>query len=119
MHPCFNGVDHSIVAERTETEEGELVTSYAVKLGQYATERPHRGVAIAGQPVPQWYFSRTLATLFGEAFRTGWVLDGLEEPIFPADHAPRSDGPNWDNLPDIPPVLVARVRHQRGAGPSA
>jgi 2-polyprenyl-3-methyl-5-hydroxy-6-metoxy-1,4-benzoquinol methylase len=111
-HPCFNGGDISVVAERYENETGELVTRYAMKRSRYASGGPHRGVAIAGQPVPQWYFDRTLSALFGEAFRAGWVLDGLEEPVFPPGHTPRGDGPSWDNLPDIPPVLVARVRHR-------
>ena len=71
---------------------------------------PGYGNAISGQPVLQPYFDRPLHALFGAAFAAGFVLDGLEEPAFEGRPWPGSGPPAWDDLPLIPPVLVARVR---------
>lgn len=40
-------------------------------------------------------------------FRAGFVLDGLEEPAFDVGAAPTS---GWRGTPEIPPILVARMR---------
>ena len=52
---------------------------------------------------------KTLHTLLAPAFAAGLVLDGLEEPAFPdASQAKRAF--DWDNFPEIPPVLAVRFR---------
>ena len=46
-------------------------------------------------------------------FSAGFVLDGLEEPVF--DDAEESARPlSWTNYKEIPPVLVARLRLAQG-----
>lgn len=108
MHPCFNSSGTKFVIEE-EDREGELVTSYSVKVTKYAGLGTTRGLAMVGQPEPQYYFHRTISTLFSACFRSGFVLDGIEEPVF--DRSAEPDRPfSWANYHDIPPVLVARVR---------
>lgn len=107
-HPCFHSVATSQLVERKD-REGEIVTSYAVKVRDYLDLAPTKGIGIVGQPVPHYYFDRPLSVLLGEAFRAGFVLDGLEEPRDPTP--PRPDRPlGWENMPGIPPALVARLR---------
>jgi len=62
-----------------------------------------------GQPVAQYYFDRPISLLFGSCFKAGFVLDGLEAPVFDGRaEAKRLLG--WGNYREIPPVLVARMR---------
>ena len=63
VHPCFNNNHFAFVAER-EDREGELVTTYSVKISGYMTESTDLGVAMAGSPVPHLYFHRPLSAIF-------------------------------------------------------
>ena len=61
------------------------------------------------EPAPHLYFHRPLHELLNIAFSSGFVMDGIEEPAFPA----QADAPNtlsWTGLPQIPPVIVVRLR---------
>lgn len=107
-HPCFNSAEGtSIVAERAYQGRGEV--THAVKITEYICPAAWKGEAIAGQPDLQYYFHRPLQTLFGACFDAGFVLDGVEEPVF-EDDAPAKDALAWANLREIPPILVARMR---------
>ena len=58
-----------------------------------------------GQPASQYYFDRPISTLFNICFSAGFVLDGMEEPVF--DLPP---------IPDRPLVWGQLQRHPAGAG---
>jgi len=106
-HPCFNNGGGLTLEE--EDREGEIITTYAVKISRYLTPTAHKGLAVIGQPAPHYYFERPLHVLFHSCFRAGFVLDGLEEPAFsPQDQGNRPL--SWANFKEIPPVLVARMR---------
>ncbi len=107
-HPCFNSPGTRMVVEQRE-EGREMVREYAIKVLEYATPSARKGVAMVGQPAAQYYFTRPISALFNACFGEGFVLDGMEEPVF---HLPsRADRALvWENFKDIPPVLVARMR---------
>jgi 2-polyprenyl-3-methyl-5-hydroxy-6-metoxy-1,4-benzoquinol methylase len=110
IHPCFNNPHMKHVAEM-EDRAGEIVTTYSVKVFGYMTSTASRGVAIAGQPEPQFYFHRPLQDLLGAGLEVGLLLDGLEERAFPPDHPSGRNSLSWGgNFSEIPPVLVARLR---------
>jgi 2-polyprenyl-3-methyl-5-hydroxy-6-metoxy-1,4-benzoquinol methylase len=111
LHPCFNSPRIAQVAEQ-EDREGELVTTYSVKVFNYITPTVARALAMRGQPRPQLIFHRPMQVLFGGAFDAGFVLDGLEERAFPAGHLVAGQDPlSWSGrFSEIPPVLVARLR---------
>ena len=110
LHPCFNSPHMALVAE-VEDREGDVVTIYSVKVYNYITPKVNRAAAMRGQPKPQLIFHRPLQVLLGAGFRSGFVLDGLEERAFPADHASGREGLSWGaSFNEIPPVLVARLR---------
>jgi 2-polyprenyl-3-methyl-5-hydroxy-6-metoxy-1,4-benzoquinol methylase len=111
QHPCFNNNAVSFVAEQAD-QAGELVTTYAIKMDDYLNVVPGKGLGIRGQPAPHYYFHRPLSALLGACFRAGFVLDGLEEPPDPAGPNPARPF-STQNLPGIPPALVARVRTSR------
>ena len=107
-HPCFQNEGARMFVER-EDRDGEVVTVHGLRISKYLTPEAHRGLGIIGQPEPHYYFERPLSVLFGECFAAGFVLDGLEEPSF-VDHEAPERPLSWDNYPEIPPVLVARLR---------
>jgi 2-polyprenyl-3-methyl-5-hydroxy-6-metoxy-1,4-benzoquinol methylase len=108
LHPCFNSAGVKLVAEEGTTAAGDLVTRYCVTVSEYMHPKPTKGVAMKGQPAPQYYFDRPISALFNTCFKSGFALDGIEEPAFPVS---AEDGrANWSNITQIPPALVARMR---------
>ncbi len=106
-HPCFNSGLTKHGMERHDIG-GELVEEYFVRVSRYADPMTTKGLAMVGQPVPQYYFHRPLSMLLGIFFAEGFVLDGLEEPTFGAN-ADRAK--LFDMVyQKIPPALVARLR---------
>ncbi len=108
MHPCFNNPSCRLGAEE-EDREGELLTTYYVRTSRYLNQAPAKGLAILGQPRPQYYFTRTLSQLLNTCFAAGYVVDGLEEPPIPPECQPKR-ALDWFNFPEFPPVLAVRVR---------
>jgi 2-polyprenyl-3-methyl-5-hydroxy-6-metoxy-1,4-benzoquinol methylase len=106
-HPCFSTTTMRKVVEE-EDRGGELVTTYAVKISRYITPTTAKGLGMIGQPLPQLYFDRPLSLILGACFAAGFVLDGLEEPVFP-EGADANRPFSWENFREIPPVLVARL----------
>ena len=107
-HPCFNQPGTRLLVEEYD-RDGELVIERAVKVVAYRGTGAKKGLALIGQPRPQWYFTRTLSEIFGSCFAAGFVLDGLEEPAF-SDPKPGDRLLGWSEFAEIPPVLAARVR---------
>lgn len=107
-HPCFNSMGCKMVIEE-ETRDGDLVVMYSVKVSNYLRLPPSKGLGIIGQPAPHYYIDRPISVLFNACFRTGFVMDGIEEPSFDED-ADAERPFSWSNFTDIPPVLVALTR---------
>jgi hypothetical protein len=77
-------------------------------VSSYLSPSARKTEGIIGQPEPQWFFHRPLSLLFRHGFEAGFSVDGSEEPRLPnADEKP---GVRWRNMPDIPPILVVRMR---------
>ena len=62
--------------------EGDGDVMFSVRVRQYRSVSPQKGIGIAGQPQPHYYFHRPLHALLGACFAAGVMLDGLEEPAF-------------------------------------
>jgi hypothetical protein len=64
---------------------------------------------VGGPPGGDAVASSLLHALLEPFFRNGLVVDGLEETAFTDPSNAR--GPlSWDHYPEIPPVLVVRLR---------
>ena len=110
IHPCFNNPSTVQMAEM-EDRDGEITTTYSIKVRGYMSDATRPGVAIPGQPVAHPYFHRPLSRLLEPAFKAGMLLDALEERAFPPGHTTGSYPLSWGgNFSEIPPVLVARMR---------
>ena len=109
MHPCFNSTEgFAQIMERDETG-GKLSERLTVRVTRYIEPHSHKGLAMVGQPVPQNYFHRPLSALLGVFFGAGFIMDAIEEPVFPRD-VPGDDRFGWLMYKDIPPVLSVRLR---------
>ncbi|MGB6299638.1 MAG: class I SAM-dependent methyltransferase [Rivularia sp. (in: cyanobacteria)] len=109
MHPCFNSMYTTLGGELIENES-EFYTEYFIKVKSYLKATQTRGLALENQPQPHIYFHRPLHILLNTAFKTGFVLDGLEEPAFPPEFAAKNNGINWRRFSKISPVIAARLR---------
>jgi hypothetical protein len=93
-----------------EDREGELTTTYSIKVSGYMSSDIKPGIAIAGQPALHPYFHRPLYKLLGAGFAAGMRIDALEERAFPASHPSGTHALSWGgNFSEIPPILVARM----------
>jgi SAM-dependent methyltransferase len=110
MHPCFNQA-HATRFGEIEDLDGELITTYGVRVSGYMTPTMRRGLALQGQPTPHPYFHRPLHLLLNAGLQAGFVLNGIEERAFLATHPPGSHDLSWGpNLSEIPPVIVFRMQ---------
>ena len=109
LHPCFNSVpDLQMVAEK-DFADGQITTRYSLKFSRYSTPSVDKARAMPGQPVAGYVFHRPISVIFNRCFGAGFVLDGIEEPVF-GEETPGRGTVAWDDIRDIPPVLVARMR---------
>jgi 2-polyprenyl-3-methyl-5-hydroxy-6-metoxy-1,4-benzoquinol methylase len=107
-HPCFNLPASRLTAELVNTE-GKLSQVFGVHVTGYLHRTIELSNGIINQPEPHYFFHRPLSALLAACFAAGLIVDGLEEPALP----PGGNGKNafsWARRPDIPPVVVVRVR---------
>jgi len=107
VHPCFDSSHTCKFAEQVIVD-GRVTTRRGVMVRGYLTPTASKAEGIVGQPEPQHYFHRPLSMLFNAGFREGFVVDGLEEPAFQTGL--EDAAAVWWRHPDIPPVLVVRMR---------
>jgi len=108
-HPVFNSGTARPVAEQYE-HDGQIVVRSGITVTDYAEPYTYKGFGIPGQPEPQYYFHRPINLLFNTCFKYGFVLDDMEEPVFPEGFQGNTNNPlTFSRMPSIPPVLVARM----------
>jgi ubiquinone/menaquinone biosynthesis C-methylase UbiE len=108
QHPCFNSNGAAKTAELHD-QDGTLITRYAIKVMKYLTPWAERAMGIVGQDQPHYVFHRPIHVLLNAGFQAGFVLDGFAEPGDPATSNEHKWWA-WSNYPELPPVLVARLR---------
>ena len=116
-HPCFHSPAIQRFTEIYEEPEGRHLVRSGVKVSSYFSPFARKTEGIVGQPEPQWFFHRPISALFRFGFEAGFVVDGVEEPNFPED-TPKA-GVRWQDMPDIPPIMVVRMKLSRGGPPVA
>lgn len=117
-HPCFHSAGIQRFAEMYEDEAGRHIVRTGVKVSSYLTPFAKKTEGIIGQPEPQYYYHRPIHVLFQSCFEAGFVVDGIEEPGLSGPEKPKA-GVRWDDMPEIPPIMVVRMTLRRGSQPSA
>lgn len=111
LHPAFNSTKGAIrVKELEEQENGTVSETLAIKIKNYIRPVAYKGVAMVGQPMPQYYFHRPISTLLNTFFDAGFLADRIEEPAFSSANSEGTLG--WNEFTEIPPVLSVRLRVQ-------
>lgn len=108
-HPCFHSATVQRFAEISEDEPGRHRVRTGVKVTHYRSTSARKTEGIVGQPEPQFFFHRPIGALFQAGFDAGFVVDGVEEPGFAAAEPPRA-GVGWHDMPEIPPIMVVRMK---------
>lgn len=117
-HPCFHSAAIQRVAEMYEEEAGRHIIRTGIKVWSYLSPFAKKTEGIIGQPEPQFCYHRPIHVLFQSCFEAGFVMDGIEEPGLPEPDRRRA-GVRWDDMPEIPPVMLVRMRLEKGSQPSA
>jgi 2-polyprenyl-3-methyl-5-hydroxy-6-metoxy-1,4-benzoquinol methylase len=107
-HPCFNSNDMKFTADLIVRQD-QTEQVFGVEIRKYLSQEPGLSVGIINQPQPHYFFHRPLSAIFAACFSAGFVIDGLEEPAYPAGGAGAKNPFSWAKRPEIPPAIVARV----------
>jgi ubiquinone/menaquinone biosynthesis C-methylase UbiE len=108
-HPAFNSNNPIFYGENAD-DNGKIILTTGVKIRAYLDIPPTKAVGAPNEPNPHNYYHRPLHELLGEGFAAGLVVDGIEEPAFPADQFDPAKMLGWLGVPQIPPVLAVRFR---------
>jgi len=94
VHPCFQTPGDEY------TPDGEALITY-----NYIEPCRHSVTILANNEKRAWHWHRPLQVLLGIGFAAGFVLDGLEEPVFAAGSHPRRAARER-----LPMAIVMRMR---------
>ncbi|KAI0541440.1 S-adenosyl-L-methionine-dependent methyltransferase [Xylaria digitata] len=86
----------------------EIVRAKTIE--KYLDVPPYYGVALYGQPAQQAYYHRPLHELFSTFFKTGLVMDAIEEPAFTSEDATPDRVESSSNYTQLPAILAFRLR---------
>ena len=106
LHPCFNSGENTLLHE-TYDFGGSITNKYYVKIRNYLISRKIKGIGMAGQPRPQYYFHRPLQEILKVCFANGFLMNDLREPSF-------KDTDNqmifFNVFKNIPPAIICRFK---------
>jgi len=108
-HPAFFSNNPGFISEKNEVD-GKTVFTHALKITNYLSLPPMKGVGAPNEPTPHIYYHRPLHELLGVAFQHGFVLDALLEPGFEPPEPEDARPLHWTTLWQMPPVLAGRFK---------
>lgn len=109
LHPCFSSGESTLIHEHNHLG-GCINDKYYVKMSNYLITQTTKGVAMVGQPKPQYCFHRPLSAILRVCFENNLVMDAMLEPSF----KPKEKKSIFDNVyENIPPALICcfRLKH--------
>lgn len=107
-HPCFSTNDMKFTAS-LQVRQDRAEQIFGVEIRQYLTQQAGRSVGIINQPEAHYFFHRPLSAILAACFSGGFVIDGLEEPAYPAGGGGKNVF-SWAKRPEIPPAILVRAR---------
>ncbi|KAK2737355.1 hypothetical protein FQN57_007533 [Myotisia sp. PD_48] len=112
LHPFFTSGASRNVEYVDNRETGREEAHYTMKMDQYLHVPILAGVADQRQPHKQVYFHRPMHELFSTFFRTGLILDSLEEPNFDDAYVEKNniDHGSLRRFTQFPKLLAFRLR---------
>ena len=104
VHPCFQTPNMRKFSEINDYS-GQASIRMGIQTYEYIKPKTHEVTALARNDKRVLHFHRPLSMILNICFETGFVLDGIEEPVF--EQAKESVGFDWF---DIPPSVILRLR---------
>ena len=111
--PAFIRRRSSALPNCTKRKPAGTSCGRASRFRRICRRSPGRVKASSASPSPQWLFHRSLSALLRFGFEAGFGVDGLEEPGLPKTNASKT-GVRWDDMPEIPPIMVVRMKRLGG-----
>ncbi|MCL2832038.1 MAG: methyltransferase domain-containing protein [Treponema sp.] len=127
VHPCFQTPNMGKFAE-TNDYTGDLKEYTGIKTTEYIKPKTHETLVLAHNEKHALHFHRPLSVLLRMCFDAGFIMDGIEEPVFnrpqnyyPAEKSgvpsasnklgvPQSGGPARFEWYEIPPSIIIRLK---------
>ena len=103
-HPCFQTPNNRKFTESMIISEEKFVRM-GIQTYEYIKPKTHHVTILANNEKQALHFHRPLSMILNLCFKVGFVLDGMEEPVFEKPvHASEFD---WY---EIPPSIILRLR---------
>lgn len=104
IHPCFQTPNNRKFTEINDYT-GEAYVRMGIQTYEYIKPQTHQVTMLANNEKQALHFHRPLSMILNLCFKAGFVLDGMEEPVFARqEHATEFD---WY---EIPPSIILRLR---------
>ena len=104
VHPCFQTPNMRKFTEINDYT-GQAFIRMGIQTYEYIHPKKHEVTALARNDKRILYFHRPLSMILNICFEAGFMLDGIEEPVFEQTNTP--SGFEWF---DIPPSVILRLR---------
>lgn len=104
VHPCFQTPNMRKFTEINDYT-GQPFTRMGIQTYEYIQPKQHEVTALARNSKQVLHFHRPLSMLLNICFEAGFVLDGIEEPVFEKKN--ENTGFDWF---EIPPAVILRLR---------
>lgn len=104
VHPCFQTPNMRKFTEINDYT-GQPFTRMGIQTYEYIHPKQHEVTALARNGKRILHFHRPLSLILNTCFEAGFMLDGIEEPVF--EQRNETAGFDWF---DIPPSVILRLR---------
>lgn len=104
VHPCFQTPNMRKFSEVNDYSDQAFIRM-GIQTYEYIKPKTHEVTALARNDKRVLHFHRPLSMILNICFETGFVLDGIEEPVF--EQTKESVGFDWF---DIPPSVILRLK---------
>ncbi|KAI0466301.1 S-adenosyl-L-methionine-dependent methyltransferase [Xylaria cf. heliscus] len=110
LHPVFftSGARRNIQIVDGPGGYPEITRTKTIE--KYLDVPPYYGAALYGQPAQQAYYHRPMHELFSTFFKTGLVMDAMEEPAFTPEDATPGKLEGHTSYTQLPAILAFRMR---------
>lgn len=105
IHPCFQAPGHRKVYEEEEKND-QIISRKSVQITRYIQPETYKGIGIRNQPFDLRFFHRPLHDLLSVGFKSGFVVDGMSEPVIEKSD---EESRKFDWV-DIPATMIIRLK---------
>lgn len=106
VHPCFQTPNMKKVTE-TNDYTGKIEYKTGIITYEYIKPYTHKTIVFANNDKQVLHYHRPLSMILDTCFGAGFVLDGMEEPVFEREDNNNAARFDWY---EIPPSIIIRLK---------